>query len=276
MSGESTPGSELDDILDFEYRKKAAIAQQRRSASKFPSRSINDILKSRGAEVSPLSVRQPGAYPTPTGDKAVGVLDEGDFAARFGTPDTTCSKKTNPNPHHNRYLAAVKDLSHSHTRSLGTNQGDTSCASSHDEVSLPSPQERSLKIPLPENDPRAYFMRQRERRGNSRVYRTQSLKLPLESIPPDTMTLQLVHTVDGFRDPRDIHTMVERLANHDRYLVDGRNFCAELATGSSMPSHYREKILELMKKAYHGEEGESLGMRIYDDAFDVCLSTTCD
>lgn len=276
MSEELPRSSELEDILDFEYRKKAAIAQQRRSAAKFPTRSIYDILKSRAAESSHLTVRESDTFTTPTGDKAASVLDEGDFAARFGDADTISPKKIKSNPHHNRYLAAIKDLSHSHPRNPNPSPGDSSPAPSQDEFSLTSGQERASTLPLPENDPRAYFMRQRQGKGKgkSTLHRTQSSRLPLETIPAGMMTLHLVHTVDGFRDPRDIPTLVEHLTNSDRYIVHGRNPCADLVARPLMSNVWREKILELMKKTYRGKEGEDLGMRIRIDDFDISLPTS--
>lgn len=263
LSEESYRRTELEDILEFEHRKKAAIAQQRRSAAKFPSRSINDILKSRAVERSPVTDCHSETSTTPTGDNSSSVIDDGDFAARFGDVRTASPKPNKSNPHHNRYLAAVKHLSHSHPSSAEASLNGSLSSASQDGLSLISPREEISTTPLPESDPRAYLIRQRQRGGSSTLYRTKSSKLPLETIPADMMTLHLVQTVNISRNPQNTPTLVQDLSTHDRYIVDGRIASAELVD-SSLSRVWQETVRELIKKTYRCQDGEDMKMRIED------------
>jgi DNA mismatch repair ATPase MutL len=268
LSEESSQRTELEDILEFEHRKKVAIAQQRRSAAKFPSRSINDILKSRAVGSSLVTLHHSETSTTPTGGKAPSVLDDGDFAARFGDVHTASSQKSKSNPHHNRYLAAVKDLSHSHPSFAAASLNGLSPSASQDGLSFTRSREEVATTPLPENDPRAYFIRQRQRGGSSTLYRTKSSRLPLETIPADMMTLHLVQTVNVFRNPQYTPTLVQYLSNHDRYIIEGGIAFEELGDSSSSKV-WQETIRELIKKTYRSQDGED--MRMWIDDFDINL-----
>lgn len=245
--------TELEEILEFEYRKKAAIAQHRRQAAKFPSRSINDMLKSRAAEGNSSNIHHSDSSITRTGISLRGVAEEQAFAARFGDVQQTTPEASKFQAHENRDSAAAKGLSHSHPGVDEASQND-----------LP----RGLSAsPFHENDPRAYLVRQQQRSGRSTLYRTKSAKLPLETIPPDMATLHLLQTVDAFRKPQHTRALVQYLSKNDQYVVDGRITHADLVE-SSLPMGWEHTVRELLKKTCRGQD---LGMTIGDVEIEVKL-----
>lgn len=238
--------TELEEILEFEYRKKAAIAHQRHQAAKFPSRSVNDILKSRAAEGNSSNVHHSDTSISRTGVSPGDVAEEQAFAARFCDVHHTPREPSKFQSHENHSSTAAKGLAHSHPRVDEASQND-----------LP----RGLSAsPLPDDDPRAYFIRQQQKSGRSTLYRSKSAKLPLETIPPDMATLHLLQTVDAFRKPQHTQALVQYLSKHDQYVVDGRITYADLVE-SSLPMGWEHTVRGLFKKTCRDQD---LGMTIDD------------
>ncbi|KAI1626662.1 DNA mismatch repair protein MutL [Exophiala viscosa] len=205
--------AELTQIMDFERRKKAAIARHKELANKSSTRSIKELLSRPG---EPGNI---GNSVSNSDDRSVA-----DFDARFGRNADIAPEPPEPKstPHHNRYLAARRDLSHAHPppSAISPFVRDTEDNdSSHKRL----PDQPSDRPRLSDDDPRAYLMKQQQRlkAGNSRLYRSKSSKLPFESFSPDAMTLNLVVTTNTFEDVVEFRTYVQTFATTDRYIRSG-------------------------------------------------------
>ena len=284
VSGEVTPGvqhrtfreptigksrsrsTELEDIMDFEHRKKAAIAQQRRLAAKFPSKSIGDILRTNRLESSASPLHDEEIPASTTKDMVdEDVLEQEDFAAKFSDAGPSTLPKTKASPHHNRYLAAIKHLSHSHTGTKKHSSNDEA-AEHHEDANSTTPHPQDISSTISKDDPRAVLARQQhQRNGKSKIYRTKSSsKLPLETIHPDMMTLHLAQKIKfPSSTPYLINRLVQNLANRDRYIIDGTIETEDFADRSAAEM-WKENIRELIKTKYRSEDGEDMRMRIDD------------
>ncbi|KAK5026339.1 hypothetical protein LTR13_010121 [Exophiala sideris] len=245
--------AELTEIMDFERRKKAAIARHKKFASKSSTRSIKELL-SRPSEAEELR-------------NSVSHSDEQssveEFDARFGsnadlTPELAAPKST---PHHNRYLAAKKALSHAHPPPSADSR------LSRDNNDSDSPHERILYQPhdrprLSYDDPRAYLMKQqRLKAGNSRLYRTKSSKLPFESFSPNAMTLNLVVTTNTFEDVHEFRNYVRDVERTDRYIKSGEMSYEELLFHDmTIDDNCANTLRKIVKACYRheGPNGEAL------------------
>ncbi|OCT48964.1 DNA mismatch repair protein MutL [Cladophialophora carrionii] len=218
--------TELNDIMDFEHRKKAAIAHQRIQTARSLSISIRNTL---GCSSQPESI----------GASTDAVEKEpmfGDSGAKFGSKEDGSMKQSNPDPLRNHYKKPIKNLSHSHPdeesetlldpgehwASLAMSAGTAAC-------------ERPV---LSHDDPRAYMMRQPPKQLRGKLHRTKSTKLPLESMLPGTETFGLALTTNVFDSLQDISKHVLRLAFFDSYIKYGKVGCTDL--DSADPSTLRD------------------------------------
>lgn len=262
LADELPLSTELEEILDFEYRKKAAIAQHRRQSTKFPSRSINDILKSRAGEfTSTQAVHSDTAIAKPGGRPEGAVIEKEAFAAKFGDAHHAPRSTNEFSSHQNRYPAVAKDLSHSHPTLAKSSLIDSPSSLTTQIVGSPHTLTPLSAPSLPENDPRAYFIRQQDRGRTSKLYRTKSLKLPLETIPVDSMTLHLTQPVDAFRSLQTTQALVQYLSKHDQYIVDGHITYADLVE-SSLPVGWQDTLRELIKKSHGGRDDDNVEFSI--------------
>lgn len=231
--------AELDDIMDFEHRKRDSIMQHRNRKTK--------------ATESPNTSAVQQEHLPPTTSKIFasnkehileGIGNEDAYASRFARSEGTSEDDLIPpqpksasytqNPHRNRYLKAIRDLDASsaskglkaaesglddntvenHTKGyLGEVRGNQEC-----------PETRNV---FPAKDPRAFLILQQknnEREGNNGKSKRYKLsKLPFETISPDIATYQLRHVVPDV-DAIDVG-LLEKAANvlrfSDPYILSG-------------------------------------------------------
>ena len=223
----SSNRQELDEILEFERQKRLAIVQHRKQAIQStigrpsPTPSPSQIGVSRPHEsLAPETVR---GHPQP--DTSVTTSEE-NFEERFGQQDQQVEdprQRQRNNPHHNRFLAATRDLD---TPRLDVRPGNS-------ELSRRAPhivQEDDLK--MPDSDPRAYLIRQKEQgkaqdttgtngllRTTLKLKRTKTSKLPLETVPIDSAIHDL--TADFKMDLAFVRSEMTTLLPLDEYIKTG-------------------------------------------------------
>lgn len=235
---------ELDNIMDFEHRKKAAIAHQRRLAARDPGRPLKEILRSssqpEGSQASLESEDRTSIEGSTTPDDAL----EPEHAH-------TSQKTQRQNPHQNRYLAALKELSHSHPDSRGKRQTPT--PPDEDE------EDEDEEPRLLNDDPRAYLMKQMREAPSvtsKPLHRTKSSKLPLETIPAGETTLNDVVTTQVFEKLDLVRKQIQALTSSDRYFTRGKtDFSTGLSDASaianaSLRGEWESKLRDMIKTQY--------------------------
>ncbi|EXJ73960.1 uncharacterized protein A1O5_02254 [Cladophialophora psammophila CBS 110553] len=241
------PNSELDDIMDFEYRKKAAIAHQKR---------VFGLLNSTSPQEGVGRSRQPesssGPVPLSGGEELVEDANIEDYDARFGNSKSRAAVPSTSNPHRNRYLKALKDLSHSHPQPEGEIPLESAEQSNLSDTQIPA---GALKKPeLPTDDPRAYFMRQQQKSGNRKIYRTKSSKLPLERTPPELTTFNLVLTTNDFKDTKGLYRKVRKLGFSDSYIThDQAQYTDFDDLHASIDTKYGPVLQKMVKTMFRGK-----------------------
>ncbi|EXJ56816.1 hypothetical protein A1O7_07160 [Cladophialophora yegresii CBS 114405] len=211
--------TELNDIMDFEHRKKAAIAHQKiQAAGSLSSPSRNTLSRSSQSE----SI---GAL---AGTVEKEPMFE-DYATKFGSKEDGNVKQSNPDLGREHCKKGVKNLSHSHPvdpdkESEALLGPDKHCVSLANSAGT-APDARPV---VPSDDPRAYMMRQPPRQLRGKLHRTKSSKLPLESMLPGTETFGLALTTNVFDSLQGISKHVLSLASIDSYIRHGKVACANL------------------------------------------------
>ncbi|KAH0832798.1 hypothetical protein AYO21_00302 [Fonsecaea monophora] len=209
------PNAELDEIMDFEYRKKAAIAHQRRTIRGLTAASFKEGI------VRPAQPASSSVSPSPTVEtEPTESASAEDYGAKFDNTGSRVSMPLVSNPHRNRYLKALEDLSHSHPHPPPELRESDEQSNLADTAIL----ENDLgKSKLAADDPRAYLMKmQRHKNGNGKIYRTKSSKLPLEAIPSGSTTCNLVLTLNDFKDAKDVYKQLQALGSCDPYPSSSR------------------------------------------------------
>ncbi|EXJ78182.1 hypothetical protein A1O3_09343 [Capronia epimyces CBS 606.96] len=263
--------TELSDIMDFEHRKKAAIAHQRRLAASFPP----------GAPMEKPTRRRPshvhGLTPSTAECASVSQLEDEDedenedYAGKFSGVEAPARNGARSNPHQNRYQAALRNLSHSRPRVLlaGAAERHSDSNSHHSESVAPESEperereDESDRLPLSKDDPRAYLIRHRRKveSGDSKLYRTQLSRLPLESIPSGTTTVHLKLETDAFADMAALTKQLQGHAASDRYVTHGEVEGPDLfETPIFMSSDWQYILRDLVKTKYRfeAEDGRAL------------------
>ncbi|KIX98973.1 uncharacterized protein Z520_05434 [Fonsecaea multimorphosa CBS 102226] len=222
-TGPRQQNSELEEIMDFEHRKKAAIAHQRRAMRGLTSASLGGL----GRSSQPVS-SSASASASVSGESTQSASIE-DYGTKFGPSDSRVTIPSSSNPHRNRYLKALQDLLHAHPQPGGELQLESEEQSYTSETHI---RDHDLgESELPPDDPRAYLIRQRQGQrsaaANGKIYRTKSSKLPLETIPPGSTTVNLVLTTNAL-DLKDnskgvlYRRQVQTLARTDPYITRGQ------------------------------------------------------
>ncbi|KAJ9502016.1 hypothetical protein H2202_002080 [Exophiala xenobiotica] len=240
--GDSASNVELSDIMDFEHRKKAAIAHQRRLAARHPSASLQEIL-------SQSSQPKHAGNKTSETDEQSSITD---FDARFGEAQVPISTQTasTPNSHLHRYLAAKRDLSHSHPdRDVEASRHSDADEDDSTEKVVPDPTEQPG---LSDDDPRMFLMKQqRLKGGKSSLYRAKPSRLPLETIPRDAMTLRLLVSTSMFDNLNDLKRHVEKFARLDPYIRSGAAVPEELfLADTTIDEKLSVTLREIVKAKY--------------------------
>lgn len=269
---------ELDDIMDFEHRKKAVksrylnpgqaakiqrestgslLASERRLRSSGPFRrspppglNIRDETDHSCDPISPVSQRDPDAHPPLNHERA----------------DISSQKRS---PHLNRYQAAKAAL----IRLEPANP------------SLHTPTSQDINLTeveslshLPEDDPRAYLIRHREAsfpightdgRGPDntvpemispalKIKRTKTFKLPFETIPRDLATYNIAaKPTTSFPPLPKLTAQINELGKVDTYHQSGSNGFMVWDANSLDLDAWEEKVMGLVREKYVGRLGVS-------------------
>ncbi|OAL35231.1 hypothetical protein AYO20_05485 [Fonsecaea nubica] len=245
------PNAELEDIMDFEYRKKAAIAHQKRTNGSLTAASLKKgVVRPAQRESSPASSSLSTAM------ESTESASVGDYGAKFGNTGSGVSMPLTSNPHRNRYLKALKDLSHSHPRPGPRLRETDEQRNLADTAILDNDLGKSK---LAADDPRAYLMKiqQRHKNGNSKIHRTKSSKLPLEAIPADSTTCNVVLTLNDFRDSKDVYKQLQALSSCDPYPSSGRTQYIDFDDCASIDEEWRRVLQKMVKTKfrYKTEDG---------------------
>lgn len=239
----SEVNAELSEIMEFEHRKKTAIAQQRRLAARFSS-------------ASPLtgSSDQPEMSDGVSGAIGLrprqGSLFVEGYDARFGDAEAA-PNRLGAKSHRVRHPQKVNDTSHSHPNEEGGSVVDIIEESGTSDFSAMATPGEPVLSP---NDPRAYLLRQQRKPSQGKLHRTKSSKLPLESISRGSGTFDLTATADIFQNLGHIHLHTHRLSSIDVYLQHGEIEYTNLNSidVSSNPD-WAFTLHELIKANYRGK-----------------------
>ena len=235
-----SPNPELDDILEFEERKRQTMMKHRKAEAKLPfdetnpaklaqiQRSSASILSAQSAmtgkrrNATQLDLREEPSNPAE------------DFEKRFGTRQDEEVEVSLPRNslHHNRYLAARQRLTHGHPEPTDDVDENTSAAGNL-EAGAALVDDSSYQ--MPESDPRAYLMRHKDSiapqgatsgftKTGLKIRRTKTARLPLETTPLDAATHDLrAVSARPFPTLSVLGTWCRKLGSSDRYFKTGQD-----------------------------------------------------
>lgn len=227
----SSSQRELEDILDFERKKKSAVAQYRRRITRGLSGEqpiVSNNLPNTDAcnlraQLKAINSSQNSNHPQNN-------LTQESLDDRFGGSPI----KTQRNPHHNRYLSAVRNLSHPGSSFPGKTLEDGGTGISPD-------------------DQRLYFIKHR---NDSKRLKTN--RLPLESILPHTATYNSKFEHESeLRIADDICPSLSRLAKTDSYPQSGRNTFVQWSPFTEEVNQWQATIKKIIKHEYRADIGDN-------------------
>ncbi len=198
--------AELDDIMEFEHRKKAVIAKHKRLAARFPPAS--QMLNGSNQFEMSGALSSGGIDRT---SREASLME--DYDAPFGDSRRVANTS--------RHRKAVRDPSHSHPEE-GEESGSMINTIEEGRLSGPNAITTPEKPSLAPTDPRAYLLRQQQRPSQGKLHRTKSSKLPLESMLPGSVTFNLIVTVDVLPDIEHIRNHTQQISSIDVYLQHGK------------------------------------------------------
>ena len=197
--------TELDEIMDFEHRKRQSIIQHRASEEQAQKRNFAHaaVTSSNIVKAPPVALRRIPNEDVPEGSQDI----ETPYATRFATiheppadhdiPVQPKSASHTQNPHMNRYRKAIRDLEARAEGSPKTRVGQ--------DIDILADIASQTKAPasiigtqtkLSPTDPRAYLIRQHEAgTTEKKLKRSKTLKLPFEVITPDLATYDMLAEV---------------------------------------------------------------------------------
>lgn len=243
LNQSSVLDAELAGIMDFERRKKAAIARHRKLATKSSSMSIEEML-SRPGQRDDIST---------TASNSDDQHSIEDFESRSGSCSGSNAEQSRPMTrlHHIRDIAGERELPHAHPPPSATPHRTQSTKANHstDEELL---DQQSDRPQLSDDDPRTYLIKQRRlRAGNSKLYRVKSSKLPFENLSPDATTLNLAITTDTFEDLTKLQLNIQNLAHIDRYVKSrGTSYEDLLLYDMTIDDNCAAALREVVKARY--------------------------
>ncbi|KIV95622.1 hypothetical protein PV10_03252 [Exophiala mesophila] len=234
--------TELQEIMDFEHRKKAAIAYQRRTALGQPPKPISDVLgiSRRGGEWESIASEEQASSLQRTN---VMTADQDAFNERFGQPQTRPSKSPQPRSRH-----------------TPVNMGSSMLTPRFESVQQDSDHLTPARSPSPvssflsSNDPRAYLIRTRQRSTTNKACRIKSTQLPLETIPDEWSTLPLTCTVELEEGVDSIKNLVQLLTTVDTYVSQGANTYVQFPK-LDKAQDWQEKLRQMITTQYHSQDG---------------------
>lgn len=255
-----SPNPELDQIMEFEHRKKAAVSHQRKAHGKAKGRGMSIVESAQlpqstmgtSGDKDVLSLKVDRNVPEGQAS-AVATFDDG---SDDRVADLNPSKK--PSPHKNRYLAAAKRLTRGRTDE------------SEDEFRAPgvsSPAELTddgQHIPrIPKDDPRAYLIRHRSQSTTAdagglsktglKIRRTITQRLPLEVVPPDVMLHDVVTRLDF-----DVRSLSETGPVADKYTLTGKNDFIAWSWSMADVLTWQDRLLALIENRYRARVSDEL------------------
>ena len=273
---------ELDQIMDFEHRKKTANAQHRKILGKGTGRGLN-IAKLVQLQRSTITAQDDDEDVDPEHplqdhasemEQASGTAAFGD---RFSRHDNGPQVSQKSNPHRNRYLAAAKALTQiEDDRSSESINGDAQYREVGETV-----EEEARTMNMAKDDPRAYLMRHQFHMENAnarglsetglRIRRTKTQRLPLESVPIDMMVNDLLVQVDF-----DIGACAESGPIIDRYSNTGKNEFITWTANMTNIGTWQGELTKLVDGMYKVQVGNELMPPNIELDLRKIMKTHCD
>lgn len=232
------PSTELDDIMDFEHRKRDTILQHRGRLRQVRSSNSETNIDQKGVRDQQFLVSSSTYNKSPSKkDMAEGIdytSQFKDMGADSNIPEQPNSASYTQNPHWNRYRKAVRDLDEREGADrqrkagrLGGQDDDDGAEHERHQLDLVSP-----AATLSPHDPRAYLIRQKDHSNldeetRTKLSRTKTAQLPFERIPADARTHVLVATLDSSSERSGLHiadvrNRVVMLKKHEPYIQTGK------------------------------------------------------
>jgi DNA mismatch repair protein, C-terminal domain len=277
-----TPNLELDEIMDFEHRKKAVNAQ-RKGQTKLTNRYLNPGQLSQIQRESAASLQVGNRVLTSSSPlrklpaPSVNVRDETEKSynparpvdRHFPDPYRPLNQETadiaslRQSPHQNRYQAAKAALTGPKPPNL------LSSAQSPAEHESAFENTNSIEIipPLPKTDPRTYLMQHRSASPNPKsshdpstvpsftrpglkIKRAKTFKLPFETIPAEyaTYNLSTKPATSLFPSTENFTVRINDLDGVDDYIRTGKNQFVVWDADSMAVSAWEEEIVRLVRQ----------------------------
>jgi len=222
--------TELDDIMDFEHRKRYTILQHREKQAKNPTTSSSGGQPlARDERLLPISPEQRNE-----GMVIQAPEENTNYATRFASVLKRSDKNDTPllpslsssthNPHRARYKKAIQDLEERSRPDVGAENVSSSTGKVRSAVDHNSSRERPKLSP---NDPRAYLIRHQDEQGvhgkSEKQKRIKTTKLPFETIPTSLETLNLIAIPDASAvyDCASLRKVAEALQPSEPYVHHG-------------------------------------------------------
>jgi DNA mismatch repair ATPase MutL len=281
-----TSNPDLEEIMDFEHRKKAVNAQ-RKSQTKLTNRYLNpgqlaqiqresaaSFQASECASSSSAALRKPAAPRVNVRDAIEdSICNPTRLLSRVIINPTPPSSHQEPShnattqsrsPHQNRYESARAALSQPKSQTLLTRHepwiGD------NNEHEPGNANDGCAESPphIPPNDPRAYLLQHHtsssKHRTNSKLKRARTAKLPFETIPPKYALHNLsAKPTASFPRPQTLKSQLRQLAKFDPYSLKGENHFPHWNPHSKDIPIWEDKLTQLIRQKYVSrDDGEEI------------------
>jgi len=222
--------TELEDIMDFEHRKKDIILQHR---GKQPKRQRPTSYEAQALADGDVQLRTP-ANPCDADATSQTTGEKIDYATKFataasradesGTPPDSSSASFLQNPHQNRYKRAIRDLEE---RSRDARHSDMVDPAAEGTEPALVQNLNCNRFKLSPTDPRAYLIRHQDEQEaeskSAKSRRTKTTKLPFETILSSSATFGLLATLDASLtfDATSLQRVAELLRPSEPYVRSG-------------------------------------------------------
>jgi len=261
--------TELEDIMDFEHRKRDTILQHRGKQTKRQKPASDDaqlLVDDDGSlAIIPSNPCDADVDSRATGEKT-------NYASKFalaasGADESVTSSDLSlasfvQNPHHNRYKKAIRDLEERSRDTTGTDNANSDAGEAE------PAQVRNLNCIRPKlspNDPRAYLIRHRDEQVASgkfaKIKRTKTTKFPFETIPTGSATFDLLAMLDASVtfDVTSLQRIAERLQPSEPYVRSGPAGLHEmtLTNGSEVMSEIESQVRALLEERIKSTSSKS-------------------
>lgn len=245
-----TSPNELDDIMEFEHRKRASVVRHRENS--YPS---------TGSRKSKQSGRQSGSALTPQAAQRVEQqLDAREYAARFSDADIEREIPSQPqsasytqNPRQDKFRNRLSDSEQQSLQiSPSTKIGHIREDSGTPTVGVLGSKEDGNVSSMSPHDARAYLFRQRRSVSkDATTSRSISSKLPFETIYNTSATYALLACaqVDLVPEMTHLREGVEFTKEIDPYIISGATSKAfdDICTKGESLAIYEEDIERLLR-----------------------------